>query len=590
MSPINFSQVSYRRVTGMTCAEILVEYLKLEGVEFVFGIAGGTVVPFLEALSKEGSIRFIMCRHEAGAAFMADMYARASGRLGVCLSTAGPGATNMLTGVACAHRDGVPLLAITGQPATHTAGKGAVQESTGLGVDTVGIYQDTCGFSAQVHEPAIFGQMMTTALRLALGGHSQAVHLSFPMNVSSFRFPEYDLPTDPLKYRAGIGAVSEEKLDKVLKLLLAAERPAILVGSGGRDLADTGDLVTLAEKLRCPVVTSPQGKGLFPEKHPLSLGVFGFAGSLRARKYLLEESLDLLMVLGSRLDEWTTDSWDQRLSPDEYLIHIDSDYLNIGRNFPTSLGMVGPVADAVGYLARNLVIPPYAEKALDKRMVRISEFRRDCPAHIKPERRVDNSFPLKPARVMAELNSCLSPDALILADAGNSYAWTLHFLEINPPQRFLIGLGFASMGHASAGVVGAGLASPDREVIVIAGDGSMLMNGTEIHTAVQYRVPVIWIVLNDSGLGMVHHGMKLLTGRSVAARYDRVDFAALARVYGAMGLSVTRPGQISEVLEQVRANRWPAVIDVHIDPEDEPPFLERIKGLMKYRNQEEVKA
>ena len=589
MPTIDFSKQQFRTIKDKTIAEILVEYLEMEGVEYVFGVSGGTIVPFLEALRKSSRVRYIMARHETGAAFMAGMYARLSGRLGVCLSTAGPGATNMITGVASAHRDGLPLLAITGQPATHTTGKGAVQESTAFGVNTVDIYAQCCGVSSLVYDPVVFSQMMALSLRTALGEHHQAAHLSFPADVSAHVFPSYQFPQSSSMYRVLCRGVDREPLKDAAYLLLTLEKCAILIGDGVPPEA-TPLVTALAETLSCPVLSTPEGKGRFPESHPLSLGVYGFAGNPRTKRFLQDEKPDILFVIGSRLCEWSTESWNPSLFPAQYFIQLDEDSQNIGRNFPVSVGIVGNLVTAMKVLLNQMREMLSLDDELQenflvigaKREESVMRLKRDTPNLLDPEGYVSDDVPLKPQRLMNDLGSALESDAIIIADAGNAYSWCLHYLAIDPPRRFVIPLGFASMGNGAAGVIGAALACPGRQVVTVTGDGSMLMSGSEIHTAVQYGIPCVWIILNDGGWGMVDHGLLALTGHSGAARFPRVDFARLAAAYGAKGFRVTRPGELTAALEQARNNPGPSVIDAVIDEREPPPFLERIKGIMKY--------
>jgi len=589
MSPIDFSITTFTTLKNVSCAQVLVNYLKIEGIKYVFGVSGGTIISILDALEQAEDIRFIMCKHEGSASFMADAYARVSGKIGVCLSTAGPGATNMLTGVACAQQDRIPLLAITGQPATHTTGKGAVQESSEFGVDTVAIYGQFTGFSSIISEPEVFQQLLTRALRVAQGEHKQAVHLSIPSNISSHRFKSIAVHSDTKKYRVSHAAIDFEQIKKAASLLVNAKRPAILAGSGISSEYHIEDLIHIAEMLNCPVFTTPKGKGIFPESHPLSFGVFGFAGNLCAKQYLLEGKVDLLLVISSRLGEWTTDSWNPDLFPGKYLIQIDVDSQNIGQNFPVSLGIVGDVGAAIKELLISLLriknqIPVTSLKHIvnGKRFDSILAYKKEHGIYRESEKMTSTAVPLKPQRLMHDLNDCLERDAIVFADAGNAYAWTLHYLTINPPQKYYIALGFASMGHAAAGIVGAALAAPGRQVIAVVGDGSMLMNGNEIHTAVEYNIPAIWLILNDGKWGMVYHGNRAVMGRSLAAEFHPVDFAAMARVLGADGYRITKPGELCELMPRVLEEKKPTVIDAVIDAEEEPPFLERVKAVLKY--------
>ncbi|HEQ71831.1 MAG TPA: thiamine pyrophosphate-binding protein, partial [Spirochaetia bacterium] len=535
MSPINYSVTGLEELRNVTCADILLRYLELEGVEYVFGVSGGTIIAILQSLQKSSAVKFIMVKHEGGASFMADMYARVSGKLGVCLSTAGPGATNMLTGVACANQDRVPLLAITGQPSTHTIGKGAVQESSGFGIDTVGIYGQFTGASNSIMDAAVFQQILTKTLRLAQSEYRQAVHVSIPSNVSSTVFPRFAVHTHRKQYRASHTAFDPELINRAASLLATARNPVILIGSAFSDPDAGAALQTIAETLECPVAATPKGKGAFPESHPLSLGVFGFAGNLSAKKYLRSKDIDLLLVIGSRLGEWTTESWDPRIFPTHYLIQIDYDSRNIGQNFPVSLGIVGDINRAVRELAgqlkkqtssASLEIRVQRERDHKNRQHKVVTLKEKTGLYQHPEKMTSDQTPLKPQRLIRDLNECLERDAVILADAGNAYAWALHYLTINPPQRFVIALGFASMGHAAAGVIGAALAAPGRQTIAVVGDGSMLMNGSEVHTAVEYGIPVVWLVLNDAGWGMVAHGNRAVIGEELSARFTAtVDFA-----------------------------------------------------------------
>ncbi|MBN1525761.1 MAG: thiamine pyrophosphate-binding protein [Spirochaetales bacterium] len=591
MSPIDFSITNFKQLKQKTCAEVLVEYLEIEGVEYVFGVSGGTVISLLEAIDKSEKISFIMCKHEGSASFMADMYARMTGKTGVCLSTAGPGATNMLTGVACAQMDNIPLLAITGQPATHTAGKGAVQESSEFGVDTVAIYGQFTGFSSCISDAAAFQQILVRALRVAQAESKQAVHISIPSNISGHIFESINVHTNFKKYRISHAAIDFAQIHKAAEILINAKKPLILLGSGFQYGEHIDGLIRIAEIVGSPVVTTPQGKGLFPEDHPLSLGVFGFAGNLSAKKYMLEENIDVLVVIASSLGEWTTESWNPRLFPSKYFIQIDVDSQNIGQNFPVSLGIVGDVSAVIKELYKILLSMSCRIDSAGKNILKqetrqrrenVLLLKKETGSVQKPQKLLSDEIPLKPQRVMHDLNICIEKDAVIIVDAGNAYAWTLHYLKLRHPQRFIIPLGFASMGHATAGVIGAALGAPLRQVIAVVGDGSMLMNGNEVHTAVEYKIPAIWIILNDSRWGMVYHGNKAVSGKGLSSEYHSTDFVQFARTMGAKGYRVTKPGELCKILPIIQKEKQPTVIDVIIDGDEEPPFLERVLAVKQY--------
>ena len=604
MFPINYSEKVFQNHVKISGADILLEYLKTEGIQYVFGVTGGTITPIIEALDRTPEIQYIMAKHESGAAFMADFYARISGKLGVCLSTAGPGATNMITGVACANQDNTPILAVTGQPATHTLGKGAVQESSEFGVDIAKLYGGFCGMSVTVREVKSLSHVLSQALRQAQGRHKQAVHVSIPTNVASAVLPEIKLPTDPESYRVSYSSVDREQVKKAARVLLDAENPVILLGSRANAVGCSNLFLELAEIMNCPVITTPRGKGSFPEDHYLSFRVFGFAGSPCAKNYLYEHTPDLLLVIGSSLCEWATESWDQRINPEKYLIHIDSDPMEIGKNYPVSQGIVGDIATCIKVLINKLKGKSSGDGLSDVSSTAtgfpLQKYRSVSPLSqegwmrlkqetgkfLEPEKRFSEEIPLKPQRLMQELNECLDSDAVVIADAGNSYAWTLHYLTFNPPQRFIIPLGFASMGHGTAGVIGAKLGAPNRQTVVISGDGSALMNGSEIHTAVEYNIQVIWVILNDGGWGMVDHGSRIVSGRSMGAKFHKISFADLAVCYGAKGYYLNRAGQLKKIMDKVKDYPGPAVIEAAIDEKEEPPFMERVRAVLRYKQQQ----
>ncbi|MEK7384197.1 MAG: thiamine pyrophosphate-binding protein, partial [Elusimicrobiota bacterium] len=323
----------------VTAVGLLLEYLEAEGVDCIFGIPGGPLMPLYEAIFESGRIRPIITKHEEGAAFMADGYARVSGRLGVCCTTTGPGATNALTGLACAQRDSVPVMLLTAQIATAAFGKGAAQESSPLGIDIVDLYKAATKASVMLVSPEKMADMTRHLLRKCLSGRPGPVHFSLPADM--MKRPVASDVWRPEHYRPQSELFDRRSVREAAQLLLRARRPAILAGYGVHLSRAYGELMVLAERLNIPVATTPRAKGVFPEDHPLSLGVFGMAGSPQADAVLLSDQTDLLLVIGTSLGETSTHAWDPRLGRDRALLQIDVDPGEIGKNYPVRAGLVG---------------------------------------------------------------------------------------------------------------------------------------------------------------------------------------------------------------------------------------------------------
>ena len=322
----------------ITTAGLLLKYLETEGVEYIFGVPGTALVPLYDAVNKQDAIKPILTKHEEGAAFMADGYARVSGKIGVCYATSGPGATNLATGVANAYMDNIPLLVITGQVPTSIYGKGTFQDSTKEGVDSVDMFDPITKFSTMIMSRFKMPELLREALRIAFSGKKGPVHLSYPKDIMGEEIEDTLLP--PNAYR-----IKPEYFDRKLVIdaaakLVRAKKPAMLVGSGAIESGATSEVLELAEMLNIPVATTPKAKGAFPESHELSLGVLGLSGSPAAEEYLMGD-VDVLLVVGASLNQLTTFSWDPRIMPSDCLIHINIDPAEIGKNYPAGIGLVG---------------------------------------------------------------------------------------------------------------------------------------------------------------------------------------------------------------------------------------------------------
>jgi acetolactate synthase-1/2/3 large subunit len=561
----------------ITTAGLLLQYLQEEGVEYIFGVPGTSLVPLYHAINKQDAIKPILTKHEEGAAFMADGCARVSGNIGVCYATSGPGATNLVTGVANAYMDNIPLLVITGQVPTSIYGKGTFQDSTKEGVDSVAMFDPITKYSTMVMSKYKVPEIIREAFRIALSGKKGPVHVSCPKDIMEEEVEDTLLP--PKTYR-----VKPEYFDRRLVIdaaekLVRAKKPAMLVGSGVIASAATSQVLELAEMLNIPVATTPKGKGSFPESHELSLGVLGFAGSPAAEEYIIGD-VDVLLVVGASLNQMTTFSWEPKIMPSDCLIHIDIDPSQIGKNYPADIGLVGDCVAVLSEISFRILRglqerDPKAERPIEE----VVKFKQRVDVFVNEEKMHSKDVPIKPQALMREFQEILPQDAIVFADTGNHTCWAIHYLKFEQPN-FISAFGMLAMGYATAAAIGGKLAAPHRPVIAIVGDGCFLMNGMEVATAVNYNVPVVWIVLNNARLGLVHELQKFsLVEKTVSTTFNRVDLAKVAEGLGAQGFTIERPGELSEILPRALESGKPTVIDVLIDPDEVPPIERWVRGV-----------
>ncbi len=567
-----------------TTAHLLVDTLADYGVSHIFGVPGGAIEDLNTALYESRRITPIVAKHEEGAAFMADGFARVSGRLGVCCSTAGPGASNLITGIATAHADNIPVLALTGQVATSVFGKGAIQESGAEGVNMTGVFRNFTKYSGMVISEQRALYMIQKAVRLATSGPSGAVHLNLPTDIMKRR-----VCAENTKLRSSeLRLFDRNGVKRAAAALAKARRPVLLAGWGVVLSRGARELFELAELLGIPVATSPKAKGVFPESHPLSLGVLGFAGSGVAKEYITENDIDVLVGVGTSFNEMMTGGWDERLSPTDHLIHIDVDAEEIGKNYDTSIGLCGDARTVLKEICFALErLEPCQKPGLHSRSAAEKEIaglriKHVMNGHRQPAR---EGF-YHPMDLVLDLQKSCSLDTIWFADIGNIMAWAIRHMIIDRAYSFFVPLGFGSMGYAVAAPVGAQLAFPDRPMVTLVGDGGFLMNGFEVATAVNYGIPVVWVVFNNGMLGMVHHGRKLFSTpvpEGIPSSFQRVDFAKIAEGLGARGIRVDGRTPVSrELMEDIFASGRPTVLDVQIDEMVVPPIHSRISTVDKH--------
>lgn len=557
-----------------TAAAVMAKYLEQEDVEYIFGVPGAHILPFYDGLYRTTSIKPILTKNEAGGALLAYGYAAATGRLGVCCATVGPGATNAVTGVAAAHMDSIPLLVITGQVGTKSFGRSAHQEASGFGrsIDQVALFRNVTKMSVMITHKDMMSRTLRSALRLAQSGRPGPVHLAFPSNIQLETIEEDILP--PASYRPLTTAAIPEmsQIQMIGDLLYGAENPAILVGYGASGLAGDDTLVGLVEKLQVPVATSGKAKGVFPEDHPLSLGVLSTRGSKAANTHL-RSGIDVLLVLGADLSEMTSHAWDPKLIPSKALIQIDIDENEIGKNYPVTVGLVADAPATVRALSAYL-------KPSASRPKRDLTTLKESTHYYNEKECFSDSVPMKPQRLMHELRMSIPRDSVIFGDMGNTYSWILRYFQSYPEGMNFLPSGLACMGSSVAACIGGKLGKPASPVVCICGDGDFMMTGMEVLTAVEYKIPVIWVVLKNNRLGMIHDVQALsYQGRYSACMFNEVDFVSIAQAMGATGVRLTAPDEVGPAVHAALNSRGPVILEATIDPDEKFPLTSRATAM-----------
>jgi acetolactate synthase-1/2/3 large subunit len=414
---------------------------------------------------------------------------------------------------------------------------------------------------------------------MATGGRPGPVHLSLPADVQEqmIHKPARVVPPGQRARTYDRAAIKQAALH-----LLRARRPAILAGHGVILSGAWEELRTIAEMLEIPVATTPKGKGAFPEDHRLSVGPLGYSASPLAQWWLLESGVDVLLAVGTSLSEWGTLGWDRRLQPSEALLQIDIDPYEVGKNYGVTVPLIGDAKSGLTELSFEI----------RRQQQRYLHWRRgngkleppaDRPRYLNAARMDSDAIPIKPQRLMRDLQEALPRDALVFVDGGANRSWALHYWQSIYPRTFFCATGMASMGFGVAGAIGGKFAAPDRVVVSITGDGGFLMHGMEVSTAVHYGQQVIWVVLNDAGYGMIYHALRMMKRPDVATRYPRVDCARVAEGLGAQAFRIREPGQINrDLMQKILASGRPTVLDVEIDPDEVAPFGSRVETLDDY--------
>lgn len=541
----------------MSGAKALVEALKREKVEVIFGIPGGALLPVYDAL-YDSDIRHILMRHEQCAAHAADGYARASGKVGVCMATSGPGATNLVTGIANAYMDSSSIIAITGQVPKALIGKDAFQE-----VDIVGITTPITKWNFQVESAREIPKIIKMAFYIASTGRRGPVLIDLPKDVQAEEAEmNFDEKIEIKGYRPTYDP-HPLQIKRAVELLIQAERPVIVAGGGVIASNACSELIALAETLMAPVATTLMGKGAMPEDHPLSIGMLGMHGTIMAN-HLVQEA-DLLLAVGMRFSDRTTGNV-KSFCPDGKIIHIDIDFSEIGKNIKPHVPIVSDVKKALQAILNHLA-QTFNRKERCEWFKRIQELK---AMHEEVFKMLSDGDGVKPPKLMKEIRKMLPNDAVITTEVGQNQMWAALYLKTYKPRTFISSGGLGTMGFGFPAAIGAKVASPNVPVVDIAGDGSFLMTEQDLASSVAEKIPVTVIVLNNSMLGMVAQWQRLFYGR----RYSSVnlkgipDFVKLAEAFGAQGFRVQSIEEFEKAFKEAINSDVTTVIDVPISPEE----------------------
>ncbi|MBL7212095.1 MAG: biosynthetic-type acetolactate synthase large subunit [Desulfobacteraceae bacterium] len=541
----------------LTGARILMEVLKTEGVDTLFGYPGAAVIDIYDELAKS-DMRHILVRHEQAAVHAADGYARAKGCVGVCLVTSGPGATNTVTGIASAFMDSIPLVVISGQVPTHLIGNDAFQE-----VDIVGITRPCTKHNYLVKRIEDLARTVKEAFYIAGSGRPGPVLIDIPKDVLVDSTNYVCRKTVRPKSYKPIYTPDIRRVRKVLNLIRQAERPLILAG-GGVILSKASEALTqFARKLRIPVTTTLMGLGAFPGSDPLWLGMIGMHGTYQAN--MCTGDCDLMIAIGVRFDDRVTGKTDA-FAPLAKIVHIDIDPTSISKNIPVCLPVVGDCGVSLGRLNALLEDEDLGNlrKTRDNWLEQIEYWRLSRPLAYQQEEVI------KPQYVVEKLYELTKGRAVITTEVGQNQMWAAQYYHFDRPNHFVTSGGLGCMGFGLPAAIGVQLACPDKLVVDVAGDGSIQMNIQEFATAVQYGLPVKVVILNNGYLGMVRQWQELFYEKRYACTgfEHSPDFVKLAEAYGATGLRATAPGDVEAVLREGLSSDGPVLMDFAVEPEE----------------------
>ncbi|QAT49246.1 acetolactate synthase large subunit [Caproiciproducens sp. NJN-50] len=525
-------------------AEMLVKCLEQEGVEYIFGIPGEENLALIDAIHKS-SIRFITVRHEQGAAFMADVYGRLTGKAGVCLSTLGPGATNLVTGVADANEDGAPLIAITGQVGTERMHLTSHQY-----LDLCKMFEPITKRSKQIVRPDTVSEITRIAFKYAESEKPGACHIDLPVNISKM---PVGLDEEPLERKIPPKEYAESSLiESAADEISAAKFPVILAGSSAVRSNAAEALTVFAEKLKIPVVHTMMAKGIIPFDSRYSLWTIGIPETDYENKVL--EKSDLVIAVGYDIVEYAPSKWNSDRC--RKIIHIDPRPAHINKLFQPMIEVIGDISDSLFRILNQASRNSEPEFALQIKQ----KMEEEANAYEN-----DRSFPMKPQKILSDIRKVLDPDDILVSDVGAHKIWIARQYHCYKPKTCIISNGFAAMGIALPGAVAAKLINPDKKVIAVTGDGGFLMNCQELETAVRIGTPFVTLIFNDRHYGLIQWKQMNQYGKSYYVDFTNPDFVKFAESFGIRGYRIEKADDLIPTLENAFRQPFPSIIDCPVD-------------------------
>jgi acetolactate synthase-1/2/3 large subunit len=541
----------------MNTAELLVRCLENEGVEYVFGLPGEENLHVLEAL-RHSSIQFITTRHEQGAAFMADLYGRLTGKAGVCLSTLGPGATNLMTGVADANLDGAPLVAITGQ-----VGTDRMHIESHQYLDLVAMFAPVTKWNAQIVRPSNTAEIVRKAFKIAQSEKPGAVHIDLPENIAAMPVIGQPLSKDSREKTYA----SFRSLGKAAVAISKAKNPIILAGNGAIRANASEALTEFATRMDIPVVNTFMGKGVIPYTHPLALWTVG----LQQRDLIscAFERADLIIAVGYDLVEYSPKKWNPEGKIP--LIHIGAGPAEIDSSYIPSIEVVGDISDSLTEIMKQA---DRTGKPTPAAVEVRADIRSDYEFYAN-----DDVFPIKPQKIIYDLRQVMGPEDIVISDVGAHKMWMARHYHCDRPNTCIISNGFAAMGIAMPGAIAAKLVHPDRNVVAVTGDGGFMMNCQELETALRVGTPFVTLIFNDGGYGLIEWKQHNHFGESAFIKFGNPDFVKFAESMGLKGYRVNSAAELIPTLKTALAQDVPAVIDCPVDYGENLRFTQKAGDL-----------
>ncbi len=545
----------------MNTAELLVRCLENEGVQFVFTLPGEETLGLMDALA-DSSIRVIATRHEQGAALMADVYGRLSGKAGVCLSTLGPGATNLTTGIGDAFLDRAPLVAITGQASLNRRHKESHQY-----IDVMSMFKPVTKWNTSISKPEVTPEAVRKAFKIAQTEKPGSTHLELPEDVADEHLANTGAVSPLLVQAPVMPEPTPAQVARATRIIAEAKRPIILAGNGVIRGGASDAVCRFARGLQIPVLHTFMAKGVLPDSDPLSLYTLG----LQIRDYaaIVMKQADVVLALGYDFVEYAPCFWNPHR--DKRIVHMDVSPAEVDEHYIPEVGVMGDLRLSLELLGSKLATfdPSWVRSA---RAIVLDGFEAELSGAM--------SWPIRPQHLIRELRAVLGPDDVVICDVGAHKLWMARMFPCDTPNSCIISNGFAAMGIGLPGAIAAKLLFPQRRIVAVTGDGGFLMNSQELETAVRLALPIVILVWRDNGYGVIRWKQQLRYGRTSGVEFDNPDLVRFAKSFGAAGYRVTDPSELPSIIREALETNAPAVIDCPIDYQENLRLAERLNRLV----------